>query len=382
MRQRNLSPIAAAVLASALFISGCSDNNEGAAQQQQAQPQQTVGVVTLQPQDVAINVTLPGRATAYRSAEVRPQVSGILEQQLFTEGSEVKAGQSLYQIDAATYEADVSAAAAAVAQTQATLAASSARFERFQGLLEKKAVSQQEFDEAEAAYLQAKAALKVAEAELERAQLNLEYTKVKAPISGRIGRSLLTEGALVSVGQAQALTTIHQLDPIYVDIQQGSEAYLQLQQAIAAGRISMTADNQPQVRLFANGSKEVLAEGKLLFNEVTVDPTTSSITLRAQFANPERRILPGMYVTAEVASGSLQGALLAPQTGVSRDPRGRAVAMVVNQDGKVEQRYLELDGTSGKSWIVRSGLEAGDQVIVEGLQKIQPGAPVQTEEVK
>lgn len=382
MRQRNLSPIAAAVLASALFISGCSDNNEGAAQQQQAQPQQTVGVVTLQPQDVAINVTLPGRATAYRSAEVRPQVSGILEQQLFTEGSEVKAGQSLYQIDAATYEADVSAAAAAVAQTQATLAASSARFERFQGLLEKKAVSQQEFDEAEAAYLQAKAALKVAEAELERAQLNLEYTKVKAPISGRIGRSLLTEGALVSVGQAQALTTIHQLDPIYVDIQQGSEAYLQLQQAIAAGRISMTADNQPQVRLFANGSKEVLAEGKLLFNEVTVDPTTSSITLRAQFANPERRILPGMYVTAEVASGSLQGALLAPQTGVSRDPRGRAVAMVVNQEGKVEQRYLELDGTSGKSWIVRSGLEAGDQVIVEGLQKIQPGAPVQTEEVK
>lgn len=382
MRQRNLSPIAAAVLASALFISGCSDNTEGAAQQQQAQPQQTVGVVTLQPQDVAINVTLPGRATAYRSAEVRPQVSGILEQQLFTEGSEVKAGQSLYQIDAATYEADVSAAAAAVAQTQATLAASSARFERFQGLLEKKAVSQQEFDEAEAAYLQAKAALKVAEAELERAQLNLEYTKVKAPISGRIGRSLLTEGALVSVGQAQALTTIHQLDPIYVDIQQGSEAYLQLQQAIAAGRISMTADNQPQVRLFANGSKEVLAEGKLLFNEVTVDPTTSSITLRAQFANPERRILPGMYVTAEVASGSLQGALLAPQTGVSRDPRGRAVAMVVNQEGKVEQRYLELDGTSGKSWIVRSGLEAGDQVIVEGLQKIQPGAPVQTEEVK
>ncbi|RUO50760.1 efflux RND transporter periplasmic adaptor subunit [Pseudidiomarina aquimaris] len=382
MRQRNLSPIAAAVLASALFISGCSDNNEGAAQQQQAQPQQTVGVVTLQPQDVAINVTLPGRATAYRSAEVRPQVSGILEQQLFTEGSEVKAGQSLYQIDAATYEADVSAAAAAVAQTQATLAASSARFERFQGLLEKKAVSQQEFDEAEAAYLQAKAALKVAEAELERAQLNLEYTKVKAPISGRIGRSLLTEGALVSVGQAQALTMIHQLDPIYVDIQQGSEAYLQLQQAIAAGRISMTADNQPQVRLFANGSKEVLAEGKLLFNEVTVDPTTSSITLRAQFANPERRILPGMYVTAEVASGSLQGALLAPQTGVSRDPRGRAVAMVVNQEGKVEQRYLELDGTSGKSWIVRSGLEAGDQVIVEGLQKIQPGAPVQTEEVK
>ncbi|WP_417689120.1 efflux RND transporter periplasmic adaptor subunit [Pseudidiomarina sp.] len=382
MRQRNLSPIAAAVLASALFISGCSDSSEGAAQNQQAQQQQTVGVVTLQPQNVDLQVTLPGRATAFRTAEVRPQVSGILQQQLFTEGSTVTAGQSLYQIDPATYNADLRTAEAAVAQAEATLAASSARFERFEDLLAQKAVSQQEFDEAEAAYLQAEAALKVAQAELERAELNLEYTKVKAPIDGRIGRSLLTEGALVSVGQAQALTTIHQLDPIYVDIQQGSEAYLQLQQAIDAGRITMGADNQPKVRLFANGSNEVLAEGTLLFNEVTVDPTTSSITLRAQFANPDRRILPGMYVTAEVASGSLQNALLAPQTGISRDPRGRAVAMVVNQEGKVEQRYLELDGTSGNSWIVRSGLAAGDQIIVEGLQKIQPGAPVQTEEVK
>jgi membrane fusion protein (multidrug efflux system) len=364
------------------MISGCSDSNEGAAQQQQTQQQQTVGVVTVQPQNVDMQVTLPGRATAFRTAEVRPQVGGILEQQLFTEGSTVEAGQSLYQIDAATYQADLSAAEASVAQAQATLAASTARFKRFEGLLGEKAVSQQEFDEAEAAYLQAKAALEVAQADLERAELNLEYTKVKAPIAGRIGRSVLTEGALVSVGQAQPLTTIHQLDPIYVDIQQGSEAYLQLQQAIASGRITMAADNQPKVRLFANGSEEVLAEGKLLFNEVTVDPTTSAITLRAQFANPEQRILPGMYVTAEVASGSLQNALLAPQTGVSRDPRGRAIAMVVNDEGKVEQRYLTLDGTSGNSWIVRSGLQSGDQVIVEGLQKIQPGASVQTEEVK
>ncbi|WP_258806803.1 efflux RND transporter periplasmic adaptor subunit [Pseudidiomarina sp. CB1] len=382
MRQRTLSPIAATVLASALFVSGCSDSNEGAAQQQQAQQQQTVGVVTIQPENVELQVTLPGRATAFRTAEVRPQVGGILEQKFFTEGSTVEAGQSLYQIDASTYQADLSAADAAVAQAEATLAASRARFNRLQDLLQQKAVSQQEYDEAEASYLQAKAALKVALAEQERAQLNLEYTKVKAPISGRIGRSLLTEGALVSVGQTQALTTIHQLDPIYVDIQQGSEAYLQLQQSIASGRITMAADNQPRVRLFANGSDEVLAEGKLLFNEVTVDPTTSAITLRAQFANPERRILPGMYVTAEVASGSLQDALLVPQTGVSRDPRGRAIAMVVNQESKVEQRYLELDGTSGDAWIVRSGLAAGDQVIVEGLQKIQPGAPVKTEEVK
>lgn len=382
MRQRTLSPIAVAVLTSALFLSGCSESNQDATQPPQEQQQQTVGVVTIQPQDIDLQVTLPGRATAFRSAEVRPQVGGILKQQLFTEGSTVEAGQSLYQIDAATYEADLSAAAAAVAQAEATLAANTARFKRFQGLLDEKAVSQQEFDEAEAAYLQARASLKVAQAQHERAALNLEYTKVKAPISGRVGRSLLTEGALVSVGQAQALTTIHQLDPIYVDIQQGSEAYLELQQAIATGRITMAADQQPKVRLFANGSSQVLAEGKLLFNEVTVDPTTSAITLRAQFANPDHRILPGMYVTAEVSSGALQDALLAPQTGVSRDPRGRAVAMVVNTEGKVEQRYLEVDGTSGDAWIVRSGLEAGDKVIVEGLQKIQPGAPVQTEEVK
>lgn len=381
MRQRNLSPIAAAVLASAFFISGCSESNEGAAQAQQAQ-QQTVGVVTLKTQDVDLQVTLPGRATAFRTAEVRPQVSGILEQQLFTEGSTVSAGQSLYQIDASTYEANLSAAEAAVAQAKATLAASSARFKRFQDLLDENAVSQQEFDEAEAAYLQAQAALKVAQAELELAELNVEYTKVKAPISGRVGRSVLTEGALVSVGQAQPLTTIHQLDPIYVDIQQGSEAYLQLQQAIAAGRITMAAENQPKVTLFANGNGEPLAEGKLLFNEVTVDPTTSAITLRAQFANADRRILPGMYVTAKVATGSLQNALLAPQEGVSRDPRGRPIAMIVNAEGKVEQRYLEVDGTSGTNWIVRSGLEAGDKIIVEGLQKIQPGVSVQTEEVK
>ena len=381
MRQRTLSPIAAAVFTGMLLLAGCSDQEQAQGQNQQQQ-QQTVGVVTLKPQNVDLNVTLPGRATAYRTAEVRPQVGGILQAQLFTEGSDVEQGQSLYQIDPANYEADVASAKASVAQAKATLSAANARFSRFEGLLAEKAVSQQEFDEAEASYLQAQAQLKVAEAELERAELNLGYTKVYAPISGRIGRSMLTEGALVSVGQAQALATIHQLDPIYVDVQQASEAYLQLQRAIANGQVTTDADNQPRVRLFANGSDQVIAEGKLLFNEVTVDPSTSTITLRAQFDNPDRAILPGMYVTAEVDTGALQNALLAPQAGVTRDPRGRAVALVVNGEGEVEQRYLVVDGTSGDSWIVRDGLSEGDKVIVEGLQKVQPGAKVQTEEVK
>ncbi|RUO60238.1 efflux RND transporter periplasmic adaptor subunit [Pseudidiomarina insulisalsae] len=382
MRQRTLSPIAVAVLSSALFLAGCSNGEEGQQAQAGQQQQQTVGVVTIAPQEVDLQVKLPGRATAFRSAEVRPQVSGIIEQQLFTEGSTVSAGQSLYQIDPATYAADVSAAEAAVAQAEANLHAATARFERFQELLAGKAVSQQEFDEAQAAYLQARATLKTAQAQLQRAEVNLEYTKVKAPISGRIGRSLLTEGALVNVAQAQPLATIHQLDPIYVDIQQSSEDYLDLQQAIASGRIVTDGLNRAAVKLYANGGSEVIAEGQLLFNEVTVQPSTSSITLRAKFANADMRILPGMYVTAEVETGTLTGAILAPQEGVNRDPRGRAVAMVVNSEGKVEQRYLTLGATSNGNWVVRSGLSAGDKVIVEGLQKIQPGAAVQTEEVK
>ncbi|MFC0444897.1 efflux RND transporter periplasmic adaptor subunit [Pseudidiomarina halophila] len=380
MRQRTLSPLAIAVFSSAMLIAGCSDAEQSDPQQQQQQ--QTVGVVTLETQSLDLTTTLPGRATAYRSAEVRPQVSGILEQQLFTEGSDVEAGQSLYRIDPAIYKADLAAAEAAVAQAQATLSAATARFKRFQDLLADNAISQQEFDEAEAAYLEAQAQLKVAEAQQQRAAVNLEYTAVKAPISGRIGRSVLTEGALVSVGQSLPLTTIHQLDPIYVDIQQSSEAYLEMQEAIAAGRIRVDENNQAKVKLYANNGTEAIAEGKLLFNEVTVDPSTSSIALRAQFDNPQRRILPGMFVNAEIATGTLTDALLAPQTGVSRDPRGRAVVLLVTSEGKVEQRYIEVTETSGSHWIVRSGLEAGDKIIVEGLQKVQPGATVQTEEVK
>ncbi len=379
MQQRFRLPLLVTVLASSLALAGCGDAEQSAnaaAQQQQF----TVGVVTLAPRDIDLTSTLPGRATAYRVAEVRPQVNGILQQQLFQEGTMVDAGQQLYQIDAALYDAQLASADAELARTQAMYKAARSRYDRSKGLINDNAISQQEFDEAEANYLQAKAQVKVAEAAHTRAELNLEYTQVKAPISGLIGRSQLTEGALLSVGQAQALTTIHQLDPIYIDIAQSSSDYLKLQDAIAAKRIVVNKDNRAPVTVHLSDSHSV--QGELLFNEVTVDPQTSAITLRAQVANPDRKILPGMYVRAEVGSGKLQQAILAPQAGVTRDPRGRAVAMVVNQDGQVEQRYLTVNGTVGSDWIVVDGLASGDQVIVEGLQKIRPGMPVQTEEVK
>ena len=380
MQQRLRKPLFVSVLASALMLAACGDaqQNADAGQQQQM----TVGVVTIEPRSVDLTTTLPGRASAFRVAEVRPQVNGILQSRLFEEGSMVESGQQLYQINADLYEAEVASAKAEIARAQAAIKSSKSRFERSRNLLNDKAISQQDFDEAEAAYLQAEAQLKVAQANLTRAELNLDYTRVEAPIAGRIGRSQLTEGALLSVGQAQPLTTITQLDPIYVDIAQSTSEYLKLQAAIADGRIVTDSDNRAAVTVRVGEAGNYSTTGELLFNEVTVDPQTSAITLRAKLANPKHAILPGMFVRAEIGTGSLKNAILAPQSGVSRDPRGRAIAMVVNQEGKVEQRYLTVESTIGSDWIVTDGLAAGDKVIVEGLQKIQPGMPVQTEEVK
>ncbi|WP_417658261.1 efflux RND transporter periplasmic adaptor subunit [Pseudidiomarina sp.] len=381
MQQRFRKPLFVSVLASSILLASCGDAEQadsGAAQQQQM----TVGVVTIASRSVDLTTTLPGRASAFRVAEVRPQVNGIMKERLFEEGSMVTAGQQLYQIDAAMYEAELASAEAEIARAKAAVKASKSRFERSKGLLTDKAISQQDFDEAEAAYLQAEAQLKVAEANLSRAQLNLEYTRVKAPISGRIGRSQLTEGALLSVGQAQALTTITQLDPIYVDIAQSTSDYLKLQAAITDGRIVTDDDNRAEVTVRVGEDGNYSTTGELLFNEVTVDPQTSAITLRARLENANHAILPGMYVRAEVGTGALQNAILAPQTGVTRDPRGRAIAFIVNEKGEVEQRYLTVERTVGSDWVVTDGLRVGDQVIVEGLQKIQPGMPVKTEEVK
>src|SRR5690554_2180769 len=372
MQQRFRKPLFVSVLASSILLASCGDSEQsaaGAAQQQQM----TVGVVTLNTRTVDLNTTLPGRASAFRVAEVRPQVNGILQQRLFEEGSMVEAGQQLYQIDAAMYEAELASSRAEIARAKATVSAAQARYERSKDLVSDKAISQQDFDEAEAAYLQAEAQLKVAEASLKRAELNVEYTRVKAPISGRIGRSQLTEGALLNVGQQQALTTITQLDPIYIDIAQSTSDYLKLQSAITKGRIVTDDKNRAPVTVEVGEAGNYSTTGELLFNEVTVDPQTSAITLRARLDNADQAILPGMYVRAKIGTGRLQNALLAPQIGVSRDPRGRAIAFVVNNSNEVEQRYLQLDSTIGSDWIVLDGLAAGDKIVVEGLQKIQPG---------
>ncbi len=380
MRQRSIAVLSLA-FATTFWLTACGQAEQTSDGMYAGGPQ-TVGVVTITPQSVPWSTSLPGRVTAFKVAEVRPQVSGILLEQRFIEGSFVKQGEPLYQLDPALFEAELATAEAALASAEALLQSSKARYQRSQELLTRQVISQQDFDEAEANFLTADANQKVATAALQKALLNLDYTRVKAPISGRVGRSSVTAGALLQAGQTQPLTSIHQLDPIYVDIVQSSQDFMQLQRAVRDGRLQTTADQGAQVTIQLDGSVNQQLSGTLLFNEVTVDTNTSAITLRAQFDNAEQWLLPGMYVRAELATGELQQTLLAPQQGVTRDPRGRPTALVVNANNEVELRYLRLAGTYHANWIVIDGLVAGDRVIVEGLQKIQPGVQVMVEEVQ
>jgi membrane fusion protein (multidrug efflux system) len=348
-----------AIAAALLSLSGCQ---EASAPQTQQAPE--VGVVTLQAQPYALTSELPGRTSAYRIAEVRPQVAGIIQKRLFTEGSEVKAGQQLYQIDAATYQASFKSA-------QATLLSASALAERYKLLVADQAVSQQAYDEARAASLQAEAAL-------EQARIDLRYTKVLAPIGGRIGRSAASEGALVSNGQSAALATIQQLDPIYVDVTQSSKELLRLRRDLASGQLQKAGDGGARVALKLEDGSRYAHEGSLEFSEVAVDEGTGSVTLRAVFPNPDHLLLPGMFVHAELLSGVKRDAILAPQQGVTRNLKGEPVALVVGADGKVEQRLLKAERTAGNAWLVEEGLAEGDRLITEGLQFIQPGTQVKT----
>ncbi len=346
------------ILAVAVFLAGCQEEAAPPAQQKP-----TVGVVTLQAEPFAVTTELPGRTRAYRIAEVRPQVNGIIQKRLFTEGSEVKAGQQLYQIDAAVYEATLKSA-------QASLASSKSLADRYAELVKDQAVSKQAYDEARAASLQA-------EAELERARIDLRYTKVLAPISGRIGRSAVTEGALVSNGQAQELATIQQLDPIYVDVTQPARDLLALRRDLADGRLQKAGENAAKVTLKLEDGSDYGHEGKLEFSEVTVDPGTGSVTLRAVFPNPDKVLLPGMFVHAQLVAGLKSEAILVPQQGVTRNARGEPSAMVVNAENKVELRRIKTERAVGNRWLVGEGLQPGDRVITEGLQFIQPGVEVE-----
>ncbi len=349
--------LVSAIAVAMLTLTGCQEDSTP-----QAQPTPEVGVVTLQAQPYALTSEVPGRTSAYRIAEVRPQVNGIIQKRLFTEGSEVKAGQQLYQIDPATYEA-------AYKSAQATLLSAKSLADRYKLLVADKAVSQQAYDEARAAALQAEAAL-------EQARIDLRYTKVMAPISGRIGRSAVTEGALVSNGQANAMATIQQLDPIYVDVTQSSKELLRLRRDLAEGRLQKASDSAAKVALKLEDGSRYAHEGTLEFSEVAVDESTGSVTLRAVFPNPDHLLLPGMFVHAELLSGVKENAILAPQQGVTRNQRGEPTAMVVGADNKVELRVLKADRTAGSAWLVEEGLNAGDRLITEGLQFVQPGAEV------
>lgn len=359
--------------ATALVLAACGESTE--APPSAGKPQ--VSVVTLATRPVVLTTELPGRTSAYRVAEVRPQVSGIIKKRLFTEGGEVSANEQLYQIDPALYETSLDSAKAALARAQAQLKTASVLVQRYKPLTQTRAVSRQTYDDAVASRDQAAADVQSAKATLETARINLVYTKVLSPIEGIIGRSSVTEGALVTANQADALARVQQIDPIYVDVTQSSNELLRLRGALDSGLLQRGTDkDSARATLEFSNGQEYALEGTLAFSEVTVDEGTDSVTLRAVFPNPDRKLLPGMFVRARILEGTAQQALLVPQRGVTRNQRGQPTALVVNGENKVELRVLKTDRTVGDQWLVTDGLKAGDKVIVEGLQSVQPGAEV------
>ena len=331
-------------------------------------PPPKVSVVTLRTQSVPIVTELPGRVNAYRTADVRPQVNGIILRRLFVEGGEVKSGQQLYQIDPAPYKAAYDSAVAGNASARALA-------QRDKSLVEANLVSKQDYDNAQAAWLQAQAAV-------ETARINLVYTKVLSPITGRISRSFVTEGALVTANQATALATVQQLEPVYVDVTQPITTLLRLRREAEAGLLKQNAAGKTQVRVRLEDGTDYAHPGTLEFSEVTVDQGTGSVTLRALVPNPQRVLLPGMFVREEIDEGVRKDAVLAPQQGVSHDQKGEPNALVVGPDNVVELRNLEVDRAIGDQWVVNAGLIAGDRVIVEGIQSAKPGTKVVPEEYK
>ncbi|HGY3717533.1 TPA: efflux RND transporter periplasmic adaptor subunit [Citrobacter gillenii] len=359
------------IIISAALLAGCND--QGDTQAHPTEPQVTVHVVESAP--LAVTTELPGRTSAFRIAEVRPQVSGIVLKRNFTEGSDVEAGQSLYQIDPATYQADYDSAKGELAKSEAAAAIAHLTVKRYVPLVGTKYISQQEYDQAIADARQADASVIAAKAAVESARINLAYTKVTSPISGRIGKSSVTEGALVTNGQATALATVQQLDPIYVDVTQSSNDFMRLKQSIAQG--SLHKDNTSStVELVMENGQSYPLKGTLQFSDVTVDESTGSITLRAVFPNPQHTLLPGMFVRARVDEGVQPNAILVPQQGVTRTPRGDATVMVVNDKSQVEARPVVAVQAIGDKWLISEGLQSGDKVIVSGLQKARPGVQV------
>ncbi|EOG5308609.1 multidrug efflux RND transporter periplasmic adaptor subunit AcrA [Salmonella enterica] len=376
-KNRGLTPLAVVLMLSgSLALTGCDDKQD----QQGGQQMPEVGVVTLKTEPLQITTELPGRTVAYRIAEVRPQVSGIILKRNFVEGSDIEAGVSLYQIDPATYQATYDSAKGDLAKAQAAANIAELTVKRYQKLLGTQYISKQEYDQALADAQQATAAVVAAKAAVETARINLAYTKVTSPISGRIGKSSVTEGALVQNGQASALATVQQLDPIYVDVTQSSNDFLRLKQELANGSLKQE-NGKAKVDLVTSDGIKFPQSGTLEFSDVTVDQTTGSITLRAIFPNPDHTLLPGMFVRARLQEGTKPTALLVPQQAVTRTPRGDATVLVVGADNKVETRQIVASQAIGDKWLVTDGLKAGDRVVVSGLQKVRPGAQVKVQEI-
>lgn len=358
-----------------LLLAGCDGQNAGALAG--AGGEREVGVVTLRGQSVTLSSELTGRVNATMTSDVRPQVDGIIKQRLFTEGAEVKAGQVLYQIDPASYQASYDQAAAQLKNAQATVQSTRLKSQRYAALVKENGVSKQDADDAKAAYLQAVASVAQYQAALETARINLGYTQVRAPIAGRIGISSVTPGALVTAGQSDALTTIRALDPIYVDLTQSSAQLLKLrrqQAALQRGAVTPVAIKLEDGTSYAH-------PGKLELTEVAVDEATGSVTLRAVFPNPEHELLPGMYIHATVDNGVDPKAILAPQQGITRNAKGEATALVVDEQNKVAQRTVSAERVVGSNWLIGSGLNEGDRLIVEGTSKVTIGAAVKPVEV-
>lgn len=370
---RALSPLFSALaLAALLSLAACGDRAPATAA---AAPQ--VGTVTLQPEAVAIADDLPGRTSAVRVAEVRARVDGVVLRREFTEGSDVRAGQRLYKIDPAPYQAAVDSAAAALAKAEANAGAAQTIAERSRALLAMNATSRQEHEVAAATAAQARADVAAAKAALQAARIDLEYTDVVAPIAGRIGRSMVTEGAYVRQSDATLLATLQQLDTIYVDVTQSSRELLRLRREFDSGQLQRADIDGARVALVLEDGSVYAESGTLQFADVSVDPGTGTVALRALFPNPRRILLPGMFVHARVESGVRREALLVPQQGVTYDLKGQPTALVVGADNKVELRNLQLSRAIGNRWLLAAGLQAGDRVIVEGLQKVRPGVAVQ-----
>lgn len=372
-RGRGFGP-AATMAVVLVALTGC--DKHGAAGGAPAGPPPKVGYVTVEPQPVTTTTELPGRTSAVLTADVRPQVSGVILKRLFTEGSDVKAGQQLYQIDPATYQATYDADRATLAHDEAALASARAKSSRYRPLAAAKAVSSQDYDDAVAATKEAEADILSAKANLESAQINLTYTKVLAPISGNIGASSVTPGALVTANQTTALATVTQLDPIYVVLNEPATTLLRLRREMAAGQLQTASDGTAQVTLKLEDGSDYSEPGKLQFSEVTVSETTGTVLIRAIFPNPNRLLLPGMFVRAEIVEGVNKNGILLPQEAVSHNPHGDPTVYVIGPDNKAHLTVIQTGAAVGDKWIVTGGLKAGQRIAVNGFMSIQDNGPV------